>query len=325
MRHALGWRVAGLLPAAAGLFLVELGWKGVAVSAEEPARGIRLVQPVTSTWRFGVQVQAGEGGAQGIVATCPVPRDWPEQRVADQGQEKTPNVARISFRDLDGGVRQMVVTIPRLNAGETARATLTCQVTRYQMELAGPTGLYQVPPRVPAPLRKYLQPSPYIESRDMQIVALAGQIAAGQQGWAQAQALFDWVREHVQYEFAERIKPATAALAERRGDCEELSSLFIALCRASQIPARAVWVPGHTYPEFYLVDDQGQGHWFPCQIAGEPRQFGNLRESRPILQKGDAFLVPGQREPQRYVAPQLSARDAAAPLRLVPILEQVGP
>ena len=131
------------------------------------------------------------------------------------------------------------------------------------------------------------------------------------------------MRANVKYEFAEQIKPAIAALKDGIGDCEELSSLVIAICRASKIPARAVWVPGHTYPEFYLVDDHGNGHWFPCQAAGADRQFGSMIEDRPILQKGDNFTVPGERAPQRYVKQTLSAKDAAAPPEVKFIMERV--
>jgi hypothetical protein len=52
-----------------------------------------------------------------------------------------------------------------------------------------------------------------------------------------------------------------------------------------------VWVPGHTYAEFYLLDDEGKGHWFPCQPAGA-RAFGGIPDNRPILQKGDNFKDP---------------------------------
>ena len=67
------------------------------------------------------------------------------------------------------------------------------------------------------------------------------------------------------------------------------------------MPARTVWVPGHCYPEFYLEDAEGKGHWFPCQAAGV-RSFGGIDEKRPILQKGDNFTVPKRREKQRYVS-----------------------
>jgi hypothetical protein len=62
-----------------------------------------------------------------------------------------------------------------------------------------------------------------------------------------------------------------------------------------------VWVQGHCYPEFYLVDAKGKGYWFPCQAAGT-RAFGGIPEHRPILQKGDNFRDPDRpKEPLRYV------------------------
>ncbi len=135
-------------------------------------------------------------------------------------------------------------------------------------------------------------------------------------------AIFDWVRANLKYEFAEQIKPATAALKDGQGDCEELSSLVVAMCRASKIPARAVWIPGHTYPEFCLADVAGKLHWFPCQAAGADRQFGSMKEDRPILQKGDNFVVAGK-APQRYVSQSLSAKDAAAAPDVKFIMERV--
>ena len=88
-----------------------------------------------------------------------------------------------------------------------------------------------------------------------------------------------------------KSRVACKQLDDGVGDCEELSSLFIAICRAAGVPARAVWIPGHTYPEFYLVDEQGEGHWYPCQIAGAGHDFGRMPESKPILQKGDRFRI----------------------------------
>ena len=67
------------------------------------------------------------------------------------------------------------------------------------------------------------------------------------------------------------------------------------------MPARSVWIPDHTYPEFYLQTADGKGHWFPCQAAGT-RDFGGMADFRPILQKGDNIKVPEKKEPQRYAA-----------------------
>jgi transglutaminase-like putative cysteine protease len=290
---------------------------------DEPSqRGIRLGDATTTKWRIGVTVRA-TGTVTGILATTPVPMDWPEQQVKIVGEEKSANIGKISYRTLEGGVKQMLVAIPRLSAGDEASAIVTFEVTRNQILAPDETGVYELPAKSSRELSKFLLPSPYIESSDGKIKSLAGEITAGKEpGWERAAAVFDWVRANVKYEFAEQIKPATAALQDGHGDCEELSSLVIALCRANKIPARAVWVPGHCYPEFYLTDETGAGHWFPCQAAGADRQFGSMIEDRPILQKGDNFKVPEERGQQRYVKQFLSAKNAAADPEVKFILER---
>ena len=92
-----------------------------------------------------------------------------------------------------------------------------------------------------------------------------------------------------------------AALETGEGDCEDLSTLFIALCRINGIPARTVRVPEHCWAEFYLEDSAKNGYWFPAQVAGnEP--LGYSSDHRMILQKGDAFRIPeSRREISRYV------------------------
>jgi hypothetical protein len=304
------------------IFLVAiLGCLSTLAAAD---RGVRLTDETTSRWRFGVVVTAGNGAVSGIRATLPVPMDWPEQSVKTIGEDKTPNVESITFKVLDGGVKLMAVSIPRLAPGQEATAIINLEIVKRRMETPDDTSVYQVPKPNTA-MAKFLNPSPYIESRDPKIKSLAAELAAGKQpAWEQTAAIFDWVRANIKYEFAKEIKPAIASLKAGQGDCEELSSLVIALCRASKIPARAVWVPEHTYPEFYLADETGKGHWFPCQAAGADREFGSMNETRPILQKGDNFLVPGQKAPQRYVQQSLSAKDAAAPPSVKFIMELVS-
>jgi hypothetical protein len=93
--------------------------------------------------------------------------------------------------------------------------------------------------------------------------------------------------------------------------------LFIALCRASEVPARMVWVQGHCYPEFYLQDAEGGEHWFPCQVAGS-RAFGSMPDHRPILQKGDNFRSPkNRRERKRYLPETLDGAGGRPSVKFV--------
>jgi len=129
--------------------------------------------------------------------------------------------------------------------------------------------------------------------------------------WAEVEAVYDWVQANIKYENG-RLKGALAALKDGTGDCEELSSLFIALCRAKGIPARTVWVPEHCYAEFYLEDENGNGFWFPCQPAGD-KAFGEMPFQYVILQKGDNFSFPGDRKKYRYLPQQITAKGKVKP------------
>lgn len=321
LRNSTLTRLALQLTLTASLALLQTA----SLAADEGnSGGVMLGDPVTSQWRIGVVIRA-TGNTTGIVATTPVPTDWPEQKVRIVSEEISPG-AKVTYRVLDGGgVKQMVVSIPRLAAGEEASAIVTFEVTKLDMNEPESTDGYRMPKKLTRDLANYLRPSPYIESSDASIKKLAPQIVVGQEtAWLKTEAVFDWVRENVKYEFAETIKPAVTALKDGVGDCEELSSLFIALCRANRVPARAVWVPGHTYPEFYLEDATGRGHWFPCQAAGEAHDFGEMHEDRPILQKGDNFRVPEERTPQRYVKQLLKAANAQSNPEVKFVLEKVS-
>ncbi len=59
-------------------------------------------------------------------------------------------------------------------------------------------------------------------------------------GWARAQAICDWVHQHITfgYHFARPTKTALDVYHERQGVCRDFQHLAIALCRAMHIPAR---------------------------------------------------------------------------------------
>lgn len=282
--------------------------RGAPAVEELDGKGIRLDRTLTQRWQVGVIVRAS-GPCVGIFGTAAVPTDWPEQSVKIVAEDLSPQVRRVEYRTLENGVRQMLVDIPRLNAGETAQALITFEVTRAAILEPMDTAIFKIPERLPKEVSKFLGPSPMIESRDSAITKLAKELLQGKDDlgdWEKVELIYDWVREHVKYENGD-LKGAVAALKDKTGDCEELTSLFIALCRANKIPARTVWIPDHCYPEFYLVDQQGKGHWFPCQAAGT-RDFGSMPEFRPVLQKGDNFKVPEISKPQRYVAEHLTMK-----------------
>jgi len=275
----------------------------------QPDKGPRLGGHSTVRIKVGLTVKANGGLLHHIVATAPVPTEWPEQQVRIANEDISALVKSVTYRSITGGggLKQMVVEIPQLPGGQEAHAFVTFELERHTLGAPADTSIFKVPKKTDRALALDLGPSPYIESRHPKIVAAAKEaIADKETDWEKAEAIYNWVREHVNYTSGE-LKGAARALFDKQGDSDELTSLFVAMCRAVKIPARTVFVLGHCYAEFYLEDDEGKGHWFPAQPAGV-RSFGAIDEQRPILQKGDNFKNPqNPKERQRFVTEYFTA------------------
>ena len=278
------------------------------LSDDESPGAIRYAAPNDSVWEFGWVIKV-TGQAKGIMATVPIPMDWPEQVIAEVSRDVTKNVGRIKVSHPTKESQQINFNINRLQTGEEARVVIRFKVNKQMIIAPRDESKLKIAKPVPSKLKTFLKPSPFIESNHKRIREIAKSLLDSElSGWEQVKTNYEWVRETIAYKFDTQIKSCLDALDSETGDCEELSSLFIAICRAQQIPARAVWIPGHTYPEFYLEDESGTGHWFPCQAAGG-YEFGSMTELRPVLQKGDRFRLVGQTERSRYLQPVITFRD----------------
>ncbi|MEZ6092430.1 MAG: transglutaminase-like domain-containing protein [Pirellulaceae bacterium] len=273
-----------------------------------PETRLRFEAPEKQLWTVGVKVLTSSSACEEVYATFPVPTQWPEQSVQLIDQDVSRYVDRWDTRDLFGGAKQVQVRMVNIPAGTESNCLFTFEVTKSRIKNSGETADLVVPDKLEREDRVFLGSSPYIDPRHGKIRKIAAEleeVAAAdgdttRSAWRQVEQIYDWVREHVEYREGS-IKSAVEAYEDGFGDCEELTSLFVAVCRAQKIPARMVWIPGHCYPEFMLQDAAGSLHWFPCQAAGT-RQFGEMDEYKPILQKGDRFKVPEKKTLQRYVA-----------------------
>jgi transglutaminase-like putative cysteine protease len=129
--------------------------------------------------------------------------------------------------------------------------------------------------------------------------------------WQRVEAIYDYVQKHISYEAGAPDKAALQTLEDGKADCHGLAALFVAMCRTAKVPARMVWVDGHQYAEFCLVDEAGKTHWYPVQSAGT-RAFGEMPVPKVILQKGDKFIVPERRREQLRYASDFTTAKAEA-------------
>ncbi|MCG8448486.1 MAG: transglutaminase-like domain-containing protein [Pirellulales bacterium] len=265
-------------------------------------------------YRVGASITASRGAVQNIVAMVAVPFECDEQQVKIIEEDVTSHCRPLDYRLLrEGGARQMLISIPFLPAGEKAHALVTFEVQTSTILPPEDTSLLQIPVKPDRRLKRYLGRSPYIETNHAKIKKVARQIFAeldeNVSAWERVEAIYDYVLDHVEYVEGDD-KSAVQTLNDAQGDCQNISALFIALCRTNKIPARIVWVHEHSFAEFCLFDQHGNPHWFPVESAGT-RAFGEMPLARTILQKGDNFKVPERpRTPLRYASNFMIAEGA---------------
>ena len=120
-----------------------------------------------------------------------------------------------------------------------------------------------------------------INPSDSEIKKIAEQVkqeTGSNDTWTLAEAMFAWLKTNTEYyhgpESENYTQSAIEVLHNHRGDCDELSFLYISLCRAIGIPARFVEgyvttvstegpenYTSHVWTEFY------DGEWVPVEVA----------------------------------------------------------
>jgi transglutaminase-like putative cysteine protease len=154
--------------------------------------------------------------------------------------------------------------------------------------------LFSIPNKVAIhDLQPFLQPEKYIESDNPELIGFANKfMSAGPVNTAKN--IFRWVADNVEYTgYLKDNHGALYAFKNRKGDCTEYMSLFVALARANNVPSRgiggyittanAILKPYeyHNWAEFYddgvwkIADPQNkvfmqdQSHYIAMRIIGE--------------------------------------------------------
>jgi transglutaminase-like putative cysteine protease len=98
-----------------------------------------------------------------------------------------------------------------------------------------------------------------------------------------AKELFLWLKENTEYKIHKRdgsVQPAAETLLKKSGDCDDLSFLYISLCRAVGIPARFIrgyllseeesgniLSTPHAWTEVFVGGTIGNMGWIPVECA----------------------------------------------------------
>lgn len=174
----------------------------------------------------------------------------------------------VELKESDLGNRIAVFQITSLAPGAKEIITLNYNVNVHPMTSNSSYKPYEAGSAAAV----YLQPAQKIESDHPEIISQARQLTAGLTDEREkALAIFKFVIAHLKYDLnsASRNKGALNALNSRSGVCEDYASLFVALCRASGIPARVV--NGYT-------DPKGRGEIWNLS-AGETVSLSGYRHS----------------------------------------------
>ncbi|MHA1244607.1 MAG: transglutaminase-like domain-containing protein, partial [Candidatus Heimdallarchaeota archaeon] len=203
--------------------------------------------------------------------------------------ELSPDKQKIST-DIEGN-HWTRYDIPRINSGERKTFGYTAYVEMLPMVI--PRHNFDITTSNPYDekfLEKYLRSEPHIESDHPEIVELAKTIK-NRNPMKFARNAINTVNNRLKYEIQPDEYGAAFAIKNGKGDCTEYSALFVALCRATGIPARVVagfthaqnW-ERHATAEFLVA-----GRWIPVDVTGYRNStilFGSL-PSNIIITRGN--------------------------------------
>jgi hypothetical protein len=283
----------------------------------EPPKETGYLEPRPHELSIGVELQ-GEGDATMIRGSTPVPIEWPEQTINDVKIETEGCEARL--QQVGEGAAQLLLSAPSIRRGQLVRAIAHYKLTLKKQYLGHQADRFPArqPEPPPAIRKQYLQDSPGIQTSSAEVRKLhreltgavgnalrgvpdsAGSSPSGlKHPWDLVQSFQAWVGKNMTPKRG-RYTGVINALRSKVGDCEEMAGIMVALCRASGIPARLVWIPNHNWAEFYLTDHDGQGHWIPAHTSCYS-WFGWTGVHELVIQKGDRVTPAHERKPQRLL------------------------
>lgn len=300
--------VAGTVAAAGGFWtlgpreaaasVIPVVGDGKWIWTKPPENQTGYLEPRSFELKLGIEL-VGTGNSRDVIATTAAPVQLPEQKIVDVQVHAGGGEA--GLRQLTPEAGQLVFTTPAISKGQKVSCAAHYKLVLHKEYQGYTKGQFPAKQTVPlSEVGRQLGESPGIQMRDKLVRELAEQVGGQiEHPWDKAAAYHAWVWKNIRPRIGS-FTSAVAAIKDRIGDCEEYAAVFVALCRASGIPARLVWVPNHNWAEFWLHDTEGKGHWIPAHTSAYS-WFGWTGAHELVLQKGDAIPVPDKPQPQRLV------------------------
>jgi hypothetical protein len=167
----------------------------------------------------------------------------------------TPKPQRI-FQENGNSYAEFIFVKPNKNS--SIAINIKANLFKYDLSMAekdSQDGLYEM-----RDLDDFLKDEKFIEKDNPMIQAIANTITTDVP-LSTVRKIYDYVINNMEYTgYEPRSKGATEAAQLKKGDCTEYSDLFVALCRAKNIPARVVsgymtkfyQTPKHNWVEVYI-------------------------------------------------------------------------
>lgn len=121
-------------------------------------------------------------------------------------------------------------------------------------------------------LNEYVRPQETIDSDDQEIIRLASKLADGKDDlYNVVFNIAEWTKKNVKYDLstltANVSQKASWVLKNKQGVCDEITSLFIAMCRSVGVPAK--FVSGIAYTNSDLFEEEWGAHgWAEVYFPG---------------------------------------------------------
>ena len=188
----------------------------------------------------------------------------------------------------DAPTQSRFIAVHALQGQLSVQYSAVVDLTHFK---AAPNKLSEISPQsLPGHVLPYLYPSRYCQS-DRLLAFASQQFGSLMMGYSRAQAIRDWVYNHVRFQgnTSNSNTSALDTLIDRVGVCRDFAHLMIAMCRAVNLPARMVSSMDygadpalgpsdfHAYVEVYLADASGVGRWYMFDPSGTAIPMGFVR------------------------------------------------